>query len=172
MDYSCSVPSARHMPCKCACFPGRGCLQERSDVLGCLQELKEAGFKQLNVLLLGKWPKRPAHPFKLCVGSQCMHTEVLLRCNWSKWSLEGLAGTSPFCSHPSSMHGYWHDVCSLLVSMLVFHVAPFCAGKSSVGKSSTVNSLLGEAVARVQAFKLQADAEIISPFVKEVRASS
>ena len=38
-----------------------------------------------------------------------------------------------------------------------------------MGKSSTVNSLLGETAARVQAFKLQADAEIISPFVKEVR---
>jgi len=29
-------------------------MQERSDVLDCLGELKEAGFKQLNVLLLGE----------------------------------------------------------------------------------------------------------------------
>eukprot|EP00983_Pelagomonas_calceolata_P044684 1139412-Pelagomonas_calceolata.AAC.1 len=28
--------------------------QERSDVLGCLRELKDVGFKQLNVLLLGE----------------------------------------------------------------------------------------------------------------------
>jgi len=41
-------------------------------------------------------------------------------------------------------------------------------GKSSVGKSSTVNSVLGEAAARVQAFKLQADAEMVTPFVKAV----
>ncbi|KAF5835650.1 TOC34f [Dunaliella salina] len=75
-------------------WTGLAKLPERSDVLACLRELKDVGFKQLNVLLLGK---------------------------------------------------------------------------SSVGKSSTVNSLLGETVARVQAFKLQADAEIISPFVKEVQ---
>jgi predicted GTPase len=44
------------------------------------------------------------------------------------------------------------------------------AGKGGVGKSSTVNSLLGEVAARVQAFKLQADAEIVTPFVKVVSA--
>lgn len=67
--------------------------QERSDVVNCLSDVKGAGIKQLNILLLGK---------------------------------------------------------------------------SSVGKSSTVNSFLGEAVARVQAFKLQADGEMVSPFVKQV----
>ncbi|KAG2437622.1 hypothetical protein HYH02_011261 [Chlamydomonas schloesseri] len=41
-------------------------------------------------------------------------------------------------------------------------------GKSSVGKSSLVNSLLGEAVARVQAFKLQADTEITTTVVRQV----
>ncbi len=46
------------------------------------------------------------------------------------------------------------------------------AGKSSVGKSSTVNSLLGEPLARVQAFKLQADAEMVTPFVKRVSVVS
>ncbi|KAJ9506779.1 hypothetical protein QJQ45_002996 [Haematococcus lacustris] len=45
-------------------------------------------------------------------------------------------------------------------------------GKSGVGKSSLVNSLLGEAAARVQTFKLQADAEMVTPFVKEVGSSS
>ncbi|KAG1679820.1 hypothetical protein FOA52_012732 [Chlamydomonas sp. UWO 241] len=43
-------------------------------------------------------------------------------------------------------------------------------GKSSVGKSSLVNSLLGEALARVMAFKLQADTEICTPFSKHVEA--
>ncbi|PNH07472.1 Translocase of chloroplast 33, chloroplastic [Tetrabaena socialis] len=41
-------------------------------------------------------------------------------------------------------------------------------GKSSVGKSSLVNSLLGEAVVRVQAFKLQADTEITKTVVRQV----
>ncbi|GIL53542.1 hypothetical protein Vafri_9118 [Volvox africanus] len=41
-------------------------------------------------------------------------------------------------------------------------------GKSSVGKSSLVNSLLGEAVVRVQAFKLQADTEITTTIVRQV----
>ncbi|KAG2492652.1 hypothetical protein HYH03_009068 [Edaphochlamys debaryana] len=41
-------------------------------------------------------------------------------------------------------------------------------GKSSVGKSSLVNSLLGEAVVRVQAFKLQADTEITTSIVRQV----
>uniref|UniRef100_A0A7S0R593 AIG1-type G domain-containing protein n=1 Tax=Chlamydomonas leiostraca TaxID=1034604 RepID=A0A7S0R593_9CHLO len=72
---------------------GLGKLPERLDVIQCLADVKGAGIKQLNVLLLGK---------------------------------------------------------------------------SSVGKSSTVNSLLGEAVARVQAFKLQADGEIVTPIVKQV----
>lgn len=44
------------------------------------------------------------------------------------------------------------------------------AGKSSVGKSSLVNALLGEAAVRVQAFKLQADTEITTPVVRQVRA--
>lgn len=35
------------------------------------------------------------------------------------------------------------------------HPVPATPGKSSVGKSSLINSLLGEAVVRVQAFKLQ-----------------
>ncbi|GLC41020.1 Translocase of chloroplast [Pleodorina starrii] len=41
-------------------------------------------------------------------------------------------------------------------------------GKSSVGKSSLVNSLLGEAVVRVQAFKLQADTEMTTSVVRQV----
>nr|BCL66247.1 translocon at the outer envelope membrane of chloroplasts 34 [Volvox reticuliferus] len=41
-------------------------------------------------------------------------------------------------------------------------------GKSSVGKSSLVNSLLGEAVVRVQAFKLQADTEITTTVVRQI----
>lgn len=41
-------------------------------------------------------------------------------------------------------------------------------GKSSVGKSSLVNSLLGESVVRVQAFKLQADTEITTSVVRQV----
>jgi predicted GTPase len=45
-------------------------------------------------------------------------------------------------------------------------------GKSSVGKSSLVNSLLNEQVARVMAFKLQADTEITTPFIKQVRANT
>jgi hypothetical protein len=41
-------------------------------------------------------------------------------------------------------------------------------GKSSVGKSSLVNSFFNEVLARVQAFKLQADSEITTPFTKQV----
>nr|ADF43174.1 TOC34m [Chlamydomonas reinhardtii] len=41
-------------------------------------------------------------------------------------------------------------------------------GKSSVGKSSLINSLLGEAVVRVQAFKLQADTDITTTVVRQV----
>ncbi|GFR43145.1 hypothetical protein Agub_g4168 [Astrephomene gubernaculifera] len=41
-------------------------------------------------------------------------------------------------------------------------------GKSSVGKSSLVNSLLGEAAVRVQAFKLQADSEITTTVTRQV----
>jgi predicted GTPase len=44
-------------------------------------------------------------------------------------------------------------------------------GKSSVGKSSLVNSILNEQLARVVAFKLQADTEIVSPFVKQIEDS-
>ncbi|GAX84047.1 hypothetical protein CEUSTIGMA_g11471.t1 [Chlamydomonas eustigma] len=43
-------------------------------------------------------------------------------------------------------------------------------GKSSVGKSSLVNSLLNEQLARVMAFKLQADTEITTPFTKQIEA--
>ena len=46
------------------------------------------------------------------------------------------------------------------------------AGKSSVGKSSTVNSLLGEPAMRVQAFKLQPDAETCTAIVKEASVST
>lgn len=42
------------------------------------------------------------------------------------------------------------------------------SGKSSVGKSSLVNSILNEQVSRVMAFKLQADTEMTSPFTKQV----
>jgi predicted GTPase len=41
-------------------------------------------------------------------------------------------------------------------------------GKSGVGKSSTLNSLLGEKVAAVSAFKLQADTESSSSYVRQV----
>lgn len=41
-------------------------------------------------------------------------------------------------------------------------------GKSGVGKSSTLNSLLGEKAAAVSAFKLQADTESSSSYVKQV----
>nr|ADI46934.1 TOC34m [Volvox carteri f. nagariensis] len=41
-------------------------------------------------------------------------------------------------------------------------------GKSGVGKSSLVNSLLGEAAVRVQAFKLQADTETTMPVLRRV----
>nr|ADI46839.1 TOC34f [Volvox carteri f. nagariensis] len=41
-------------------------------------------------------------------------------------------------------------------------------GKSGVGKSSLVNSLLGEPVVRVQAFKLQADAEATMTIVRHI----
>lgn len=42
-------------------------------------------------------------------------------------------------------------------------------GKSGVGKSSTLNSLLGEKAAAVSAFKLQPDTESSSSYVKQVR---
>lgn len=73
-----------------------------------------------------------------------------------------------FASSPSWIQGRVgvSPVMQISASFLSVHCL---TGKSSVGKSSTVNSLLGETAARVQAFKLQADAEIISPFVKEVR---
>lgn len=45
-------------------------------------------------------------------------------------------------------------------------------GKSCVGKSSLVNSFLGEALARVMAFKLQADTEVSIPFNKHVEDAS
>ena len=41
-------------------------------------------------------------------------------------------------------------------------------GKSGVGKSSTLNSLLGEKAAAVSAFKLQPDTESSSSYVKQV----
>nr|BAU61608.1 chloroplast outer envelope protein [Gonium pectorale] len=41
-------------------------------------------------------------------------------------------------------------------------------GKSNVGKSSLVNSLLGEDAMRVQAFKLQADAEVATVVTRHV----
>lgn len=61
---------------------------------------------------------------------------------------------------------------ALVMRLKLSSALPSHAGKSSVGKSSTVNSLLGEAVARVQAFKLQADGEIVTPFVKQVRCTT
>jgi predicted GTPase len=45
-------------------------------------------------------------------------------------------------------------------------------GKSGVGKSSTLNSLLGEKAAAVSAFKLQADTESSSSYVKQVRPNT
>jgi predicted GTPase len=45
------------------------------------------------------------------------------------------------------------------------------AGKGGVGKSSTVNSMLGEAAARVQAFKLQAETDVVTPFVRQASTS-
>nr|BCL66170.1 translocon at the outer envelope membrane of chloroplasts 34 [Volvox reticuliferus] len=45
-------------------------------------------------------------------------------------------------------------------------------GKSSVGKSSLVNSIFGEAVVRVQAFKLQADTEITTTVMRQVAIGS
>nr|BAU61571.1 chloroplast outer envelope protein [Gonium pectorale] len=44
-------------------------------------------------------------------------------------------------------------------------------GKSNVGKSSLVNSLLGEDAMRVQAFKLQADAEVATVVTRQVSIS-
>lgn len=41
-------------------------------------------------------------------------------------------------------------------------------GKSGVGKSSTLNSLLGEKAAAVSAFKLQPDTESSSSYIKQV----
>jgi hypothetical protein len=43
-------------------------------------------------------------------------------------------------------------------------------GKSGVGKSSTVNSLLGEKAAAVSAFKLQPDTESSSTYARQVCA--
>lgn len=43
-------------------------------------------------------------------------------------------------------------------------------GKSGVGKSSTLNSILGEKAAAVSAFKLQPDTESSSSYVRQVRA--
>jgi predicted GTPase len=43
-------------------------------------------------------------------------------------------------------------------------------GKSGVGKSSTVNSLLGEKAAAVSAFKLQPDTESSTTYLRQVRA--
>ena len=41
-------------------------------------------------------------------------------------------------------------------------------GKSSVGKSSLVNSILNEQLAKVIAFKLQAETELVTPYLKQV----
>lgn len=46
------------------------------------------------------------------------------------------------------------------------------AGKSGVGKSSLVNSLLGEKAAAVSAFKLQPDTESSSTFLRQVGAGT
>lgn len=58
-----------------ACCNHPVCAQERLDVLGCLGELKDAGFKQLNVLLLGK--SHLCLQVEGCTHLQCGGTQQL-----------------------------------------------------------------------------------------------
>ena len=60
-------------------------------------------------------------------------------------------------------------IVSRLASLIhAHHECFFTSGKSSVGKSSLVNSILNEQVSRVMAFKLQADTEMTTPITKQV----